>query len=189
MTELAHSPLQRQVARAGRRLFVQTLLNNLFVFCAVALGAGVAWFLIEPYLLDEPAAWSRWAVASGLLGAGVLSAMVLALWKRPTPLTAALSLDERFGLKERVTTSLMLEKPQMASPAGQALLADVNQRIAEIDVGSRFPIRVSWTAASAADDQQGKAGREAQEVCKEGKAAEARQPRRVIEAERVRRGY
>jgi septal ring factor EnvC (AmiA/AmiB activator) len=41
----------------------------------------------------------------------------------------------------------MLEKPQMASPAGQALLADVNERIAHIDVSSRFPIRVSWTAA------------------------------------------
>jgi len=147
MVGLAHSPLQRQVARAGRRLFMQTLLNYLTISCAVALGAGVTWFLIEPYLLDEPAAGLRWAVASGLLGAGVLTAIALALWKRPTPLTAALSLDERFGLKERVTTSLMLEKPQRASPAGQALLADVNERIAEIDVGSRFPIRVSWTAA------------------------------------------
>jgi hypothetical protein len=147
MVGLAHSPLNRQVARAGRRLFLQTLLNHLAVCCAAALGMGVAWFLIEPYVFEEPAAWLRWAIASGLLGAGILVGVALAFWKRPTLLTAALSLDERFGLKERVTTSLMLEKPQAASPAGQALLADVNQRIAEIDVGSRFPIRVSWTAA------------------------------------------
>ncbi|HEY1861972.1 MAG TPA: hypothetical protein VGG61_16540, partial [Gemmataceae bacterium] len=89
----------------------------------------------------------RWAVAGGMLGGAVLLALGLAFWRRPSSLTAALSLDEKFGLKERVTTSLLLEEYQKASPAGQALLADVNQRIAEIDVGSRFPVRMSWTAA------------------------------------------
>src|SRR5439155_12686638 len=60
---------------------------------------------------------------------------------------AALSLDSAFGLKERVTTSLTLAPEQAVSPAGQALLADVNQRINDLDVGSRFPVRLSWSAA------------------------------------------
>jgi hypothetical protein len=147
MTGLAHSPLQRQLARAGRRLFLQNLLDHLAWCCAGALALGIAWFLIEPYVLEEPGAWLRWAVAGGLFGVGVLVAVGLSIWSRPTALTAALSIDQKFGLKERVTTSLLLEKPQMASPAGQALLVDVNERIAQIDVGSRFPIRFSWTAA------------------------------------------
>jgi len=147
MTGFAHSPLQRQVARASRRLFLQTLVNHLAGCCAVGLGLGIGWFLIEPYLLIGSAPWLRWAVAGGLLGAGMVMALSLAIWKRPTALTAALSIDQKFGLKERVTTSLMLESPQLASPAGQALLADANQRVSEIDVGSRFPIRVNWTAA------------------------------------------
>jgi hypothetical protein len=147
MSLVPASPLQRQVGRASRRLFLQTLLDNLTWSCAGALALGAGWFLAEPYLLEGSAAWLRWAVAGGLLGGGVLVALGLAFWRRPSPLSAALSLDEKFGLKERVTTSLLLEEYQKASPAGQALLADVNQRIEALDVGSRFPVRVSWTAA------------------------------------------
>src|SRR5262249_22110048 len=33
------------------------------------------------------------------------------------------------------------------TPAGQALLADVNQKLGGLDVGSRFPLRLSWSAA------------------------------------------
>src|SRR5262249_8667129 len=70
-----------------------------------------------------------------------------AMLRAPSKLAAALFLDERFGLKERVTTSLTLAPEEEASPAGQALLADVNQRVSDLDVGSRFPVRMSWTAA------------------------------------------
>jgi hypothetical protein len=147
MMALAVSPLQRQVARASWRLFLQSLFDKLVWCCATALALGAAWFVAEPYLLEAPDWWLRWAVAGGLLGGAILIALGLAFWRRPSRLTAALSLDEKFGLKERVTTSLMLEEYQKASPAGQALLADVNQRIAELDVGSRFPVRMSWTAA------------------------------------------
>src|SRR5207237_5003784 len=40
-----------------------------------------------------------------------------------------------------------LAPEQEGTPAGQALLADVNQRINNLDVGSRFPLRLGWTAA------------------------------------------
>jgi hypothetical protein len=57
---------------------------------------------------------------------------------------AALLLDERFALKERVTTSLTLAPHLSASPAAAALLEDVNQKIEKLDVGSGFPLKVSW---------------------------------------------
>jgi septal ring factor EnvC (AmiA/AmiB activator) len=58
-------------------------------------------------------------------------------------------LDERFGLKERVTTSLTLAPGQEMTPAGQALLADVNERLGNLDVGSGFPVRVPWLTSLA----------------------------------------
>src|SRR5262245_31172005 len=141
------SPLHRQVARVQRRLLLQTFLNCL-VWCyvgAILLSAG--WFLVQPLLLDAPPDWLRWAVAGGLLAAGTFLAVVLGILLSPPKLVAALSIDSAFELKERVTTSLTLEPEQEASPAGQALLADVAQKIHDLDVGSRFPVRMSWSVA------------------------------------------
>jgi hypothetical protein len=72
--------------------------------------------------------------------------IVLGRLRAPTRVSAALSLDEKFGLKERVTTSVTLSQGQEATPAGQALLADVALRVKDLDVPSRFPVRLSWSA-------------------------------------------
>ena len=141
------SLLQRQVARVHRRLVLQTFLNSLVWCWAGAILLSAAWFLVQPYLIDGSPDWLRWTVAAALVGVSTLVATVLGLLRAPSRLMAALSLDSAFGLKERVTTSLTLAPEQKASPAGQALLADVNQRINNLDVGSRFPIRVGWPAA------------------------------------------
>jgi len=147
MAKRTLSPLQRQVARVNRRLFLQTLLNCLVWCWTGALILTAAWFLLQPYLLEAPPPWLRGTVAGSLLAAGAVLAVVLALVRSPSRLIAALSIDERFGLKERVTTSLTLAPEMVSTPAGQALLQDVNQRVDKLDVPSRFPVRVSWTAA------------------------------------------
>jgi hypothetical protein len=141
------SLLHRQVARVHRRLVLQTFLNSLAWCWAGAILLSAGWFLLQPYVIEGSPDWLRWIVASGLVGASTVLAIVLGLVRAPSRLMAALSLDSAFGLKERVTTSLTLAPEQETSPAGQALLADVNQRINDLDVGSRFPIRVGWTAA------------------------------------------
>ena len=148
---MAHSsatPLDRQVARVRRRLLLQTVLQML-VWCWLASLAGaVGWFLAEPYVLQDAAPPLRWTVAGSLLGAGAVLALVLAGLRTPTRLTAALALDERFNLKERVTTTLMLSEAERASPAGQALIADVHSRLGPVRVRDRFPVRIPWLAAS-----------------------------------------
>jgi len=124
------------------------MLLNSVIWCwagAILLSAG--WFLVQPFVIQHPPVWLRWVVAGGLVGASSVLAVVLLVLQAPSKLTAALSMDSQFGLKERVTTSLTLPAEQITSPAGQALLADVNQRIADLDIGSRFPVRMSWTAA------------------------------------------
>jgi hypothetical protein len=139
--------LDRQISRVSRRLYLQTFLDQVVWCWASALVLAAAWFFLQPYVVAEPAApWLRWAVAGGLIGLATGLAALLARFRAPSRLIAALSLDERFGLKERVTTSLTLAPDQATSPAGQALLADVNQRVSSLDVTSKFPVSVSWSA-------------------------------------------
>ena len=151
---MAHSPLapvQRQLTRVSRRLFLQVLLNSLLWCLAGALALAALWFLAQPLVMGllhlSAPAWLRWAVAGGLFAAGTGLAVLLAFLFRPSDLAAALSLDEKFNLRERVTTSLTLAPHQANTPAAAALWDDVNQQVADLDVGSRFPLRLSWNAA------------------------------------------
>jgi hypothetical protein len=146
MARSTTSPLDRQLARVRRRLFLQQLLDLLAWGWVTALVLAAGWFLAEPYALKETPPWSRWGVLGGAVGLASFLAGVLAWLRRPSAVEAALSLDERFGLKERVTTTLTLGPGEADSPAGQALLADVNSRLEPLRVGDRFPVRVPWAA-------------------------------------------
>ena len=145
------SPLQRQVARVRRRLFLQTLVRFLVWSWWGALVLTAVWFLLQPLLVDDKNAlsWVRWLVIGCAVVGGTIAAAAVAVMRRPTAVQAALALDERFQLKERVTTSLMLRADEAVSPAGAALLADANQRVKPLCIGDRFPVRIPWTAALA----------------------------------------
>jgi hypothetical protein len=163
------SAVHRQVTKASRRLFVQTLLDSLVWCWSAALLASVVAFLLQPVLvgviytwadyrghdaveasgsgllmLTEP--WFRWAIAGCLFVVATVVGVVLAWRRSPTQVVAALELDGRFQLRERVTTTLLLAPEIEQSPAGQALIADANERVAKLDVRTRFPVRLSWTA-------------------------------------------
>src|SRR5207245_7354386 len=144
MAKLKLSPLHRQIAHVSRRLFMQTWLACLLWCWAGSLIVIAGWFLLQPHVFASLAPAWRLGVAAGVLGAGTLLALVMGVLRAPSRVAAALLLDERFALKERVTTSLTLAPHLSSSPAAAALLEDVNQRIEKLDVGSRFPLRVSW---------------------------------------------
>ena len=139
--------LQVQIRHAYRRLQLQSVLNAL-VWCwagAILLAAG--WCLLEPWIVEASKPGLRWQIAAGLFIVGTLTAIAIG-WKRaPSLVDAALSIDERFDLRERVTTSLTLAPDQADSPAGRALLADVNKKIADLDIYSKFPLQLSGWAA------------------------------------------
>ena len=128
------SLLNAQVNRVHRRLFVQLLVTRLMGCLIGSLAIALVWFLIQPFLLEGPQPWLRWAVAGGIVALGMGLAGILAWRNRPSKLASALSLDEQFDLKERVTTSLSLTPEQLASPVGQALLDDVHSRVEKLDV-------------------------------------------------------
>jgi uncharacterized coiled-coil DUF342 family protein len=146
MTSPTLMPLYRQLARVSRRLFLQSLVDSLAWCWAGALVLAAVWLLVEPQVPGDRAEWVRWAVAGGIGLAATMLAVLLAVLRAPNKLVAALTLDERFGLKERVTTSLTLDLHTAGLPAGQALLADASERVAELDVGERFPLRMRWNA-------------------------------------------
>lgn len=141
------SQLAASITRAARRLFLQTLINRLAWCLIVALGLAAIWFLAEPLLVEAKLPWLRWVVAGSLIGLGSILGVVLAMLAAPPKLATVLLLDERFGLKERVTTAWSLTPEQEATPAGQALLTDVEQKVQNLDVGSRFPIQLGWVAS------------------------------------------
>jgi hypothetical protein len=147
MSKPALTPVEQQVRRVARRLFVQIFLDRLAWCWAGALALSAVWLLAQPLLLPALESWLGWAVTGGLAVLAAALAAGLACRAAPSRLSAALALDERFGLRERVTTALSLPPGQDDSSAAQALRDDANRRVAGLDVPGRFPVRLSRSAA------------------------------------------
>jgi hypothetical protein len=147
MDQSKPSLMLRQIGRVNRRLFLQIFVNRLFVCWTIALALAAVWFLLQPFLVENAAPWLRWAVTGGLVAVATLVTGLLAALAAPSKVLAALEMDQAFGLKERITTSMMLTDEQKATPAGQALLDDVQKRVNALDIAGKFPIRLSWVAA------------------------------------------
>ncbi|MFO0844401.1 MAG: hypothetical protein U0797_18725 [Gemmataceae bacterium] len=145
---MARSLLDRQLARVRRRLFLNGLLTNLARCWLAATALGAVWVVVQPYLLGGGQESLRWVVLAGLGLAATGAGIVLATRRSPSRVAAALALDDRFGLKERATTSQALTAEQSASPAGRALLADVEEKLAGLPVQDRFPVRPPRLASS-----------------------------------------
>jgi hypothetical protein len=140
-------PLWRQLHQVSRRLWLQALIERLAWCCTCALAVTAVWLLVHPFLAGQPETWLRWSVLGGTLGVATALAAFLTWRQAPSALAAALALDEKFNLQQRVATSVQLTPLQTASPAGEALLADVNQRLEPLQIKERFPLRLSWSAA------------------------------------------
>ncbi|MBI2803404.1 MAG: hypothetical protein HYX68_00290 [Planctomycetes bacterium] len=139
--------VDRQIARVWRRLFLQVALDSVLLGSAVGLALAMFWFLVRPFAFPNLDDTLRWVVPGGLFGLGVFAGLGLAWLRRPTPVASSLALDERFGLKERVTTFLTLPPETLDTPAGQALLSDVTTRLAAVKIAGAFPLSVSWKQA------------------------------------------
>lgn len=136
-----------QVARARRRLWMELFVNRL-VWCwfACLLVAVVA--IGAPKLVameNLPEAWTSWWMGGALAG-GILAALLWTLWRGRSELDAAIEIDRRFGLKERVASSLSLPASAHDSPAGQALLADALRAVQRVEVAQQFRIRLGRQA-------------------------------------------
>ncbi len=131
-------PLQRQVRKAQARLNAQRFLIVLswcsfatLLIAAIAIGIDKFW----PFGLH--AGWTMIAA----LAAGACGAVGWTWLHRHRHLDAAIELDRRFELKERVSSALSLTQIDRETDVGRALLADASKRAADLQVGERFLIR------------------------------------------------
>ena len=101
---------------------------------ALALAADrlLAWSLPGP-------AWLPFAAAGGI---GLVVALGIALLTGPSRVDAAVAIDHAFLLNERLSTALTLPDDLRETPAGRALVADALRHVRDLDIASRFRLRL-----------------------------------------------
>ncbi len=134
--------LLKEVRRVQRRLAVQHFLSILgwcwfasLLSAAIAVGAARIWPLEASLKVRD------WHWLAGFLAAGLIVAIAWTLWTVAPALRAALEIDRRCGLKERVSSTLAMNADDRQSEAGQALIVDTDARLRRAAVAERFPLR------------------------------------------------
>jgi septal ring factor EnvC (AmiA/AmiB activator) len=137
--------IKRQVTTARRRLILQQFLAivpwTLFATLLLAF-CGIGVTKIWPVNLDQTTwawSWIGGSIATGLVVAGVWTYFV-----RCDTLNAAVEIDRRFGLKERVSSALSLAPEELETRSGQALVHDASRRIEVITVKEHFGVNGGW---------------------------------------------
>jgi len=137
--------LLQQVGIASRRLAMQRFLRVLpWCLCAALAVATIALAVpkFRPIQFDNQSWTMGWLVAAAV--AGLIAAMIWVWVSRVRSLDAAVEIDRRFGLKERVSSTLALNDVDVATPAGQALVHDALNRVEGLDVGAKFGLKFGW---------------------------------------------
>ena len=134
--------INRQISRARRLLWTQTILNIsswclilAFSICFLGLLVPKIWYL--NYSFES---WSKVWLVGGTLSAAITAA-IISMFYRPSAMRSAVEIDQRFGLRERVSSALQLDGAEKESPVGLALLNDAATKVERIEVRDHFPIR------------------------------------------------
>jgi len=137
--------IKRQVNRAQTRLVLEQFwrvvgwsLFSVLIVTAIGLAIPRIWVLT----VDRQAwdwSWVGGGIALGLGLAGTWTYII-----RRSKLDAAIELDRRFGLKERVSSLLALSPSEFNSDVGQALMTDAIRRVERVDVREQFRVAPTW---------------------------------------------
>jgi len=130
--------IRKQVRHAQWRLGVQRFVQALGWCWGATLGLAAVLVGVDKWW---PLGIEAWELAVAAVLAGVMLASAWAWLRGRGPLDAAIEIDRRYRLKERISSALALEEPQRHTPLGQALLADAQRQAARIDLAEQFAIR------------------------------------------------
>lgn len=144
--------INKQVARAHRRMMTVRFFSILTwsVFAGLFIGViGLAipkiWHLEFLQAQGQQDTWALcWIIGGAAFGFFVAS--VLTWMNRASKLDAAVEVDRRFGLKERLSSAMVLTPEVAGSNVGQALVEDAVNRAEGIDVRDQFQFRPTWRA-------------------------------------------
>lgn len=139
--------IKHQVAIARRRMVTRKFLTVVtWSMFAMLLIAVIGLAIPKIWVLNvNPEVW-MWSWIGGAIGVGFLVAIVWTYVIRNNPIEAAIEIDRRFHLKERVSSALSLAPQDAESEIGQALVQDAVRRVERIDVREHFPVSVNWRA-------------------------------------------
>jgi hypothetical protein len=139
--------IRKQVERARRRLRMELFLGRLVNCLFVALALAVIAIAVPKFVAIEglPARWDAWALGCSA-GLGVAVAIVWTWVSGRSALDAAIEIDRRFDLKERVASTLSLPDDIVTTPAGQALVRDAERAVRRCEIDDRFRIRLGRSA-------------------------------------------
>jgi tetratricopeptide (TPR) repeat protein len=139
--------LQQQVARARRRLVLEQFLGRL-VWCLLATFTLATFAIAAPRVTpieNLPLNWDMiWLV--GALAAGFLIAAAWTFITRRSALDAAMEIDRRFDLRERVASSMSLSGDDQETEAGRAVVNDAVRAVGRIDVDEKFRVQLDRRA-------------------------------------------
>jgi hypothetical protein len=128
-------------------LILQQFLNVItwsmsaaLIIAAIGLATPKIWVMAV-----DPQVW-KWGWFGGALVGGLLIGTLWTFLVRRGPLDAAMEMDHRFELKERISSALSLQPTEVETEAGQALVDDAVHRVERIDVRDKFPFGISWKA-------------------------------------------
>lgn len=141
---MSNDTLSREVRRARRRMTVDLFVRTLPWWWFGSLCAAAAAIVADKFARFGVDAW---VYCAGAIALGLAGAIVWTLAKRAGSLEAAIEIDRRFGLKERVSSALALDSADRRTPAGSAVWDDAVRQIERIAVDEQFrvaPGRWSW---------------------------------------------
>jgi hypothetical protein len=144
--------IESTVRTARRRLVIGRFGKALCVtlFAALLLATiGVALPALRVMAVD----FTTWVYAwiGGCTLAAVIAAAVYSVVTAPSLAAVAAEVDRRFGLCERLSSSLMLDAEQRRSAFATALISDADRRAGQLEVADRFslwPSRLGWLPIS-----------------------------------------
>lgn len=156
------------VQRARRRLTLQRFLSVAGNTCFYCLLVAAALLILDKRLHwglnvfswqgdEESSLLPGWLTGTLLFGGaavviGIFLAAVIAWWKAPRQLDAAIEIDRRFKLHERISSVLGMTDQERQSGFGQALLQDACDKSKPLELPSEFKLKLerrSWLSAAA----------------------------------------
>ena len=132
--------LHKQVRRAKTRLAMQRFVAALG-WCLVATLSVAALLILVGKFWPLGVSDGVWGLAALVLG--LVTAAVWSLATARGGIDAAMEIDRRFGLKERVSSTLALSAEQRQTEIGRALVEDAVRRVKRVDVAEEMKVRPS----------------------------------------------
>lgn len=139
--------LRKQVTRARRRLIIEQFLGRLISCLLGGLSLAAIAIAVPRVTVIEGLStnWDYgWLIAAFAGAVGI--AGIWTFLSNRSPVDAAIEIDRRFDLRERVASSLSLTPEEQTSEAGRAVMNDALHAVGRIDVDEKFRLRVGRRA-------------------------------------------